>query len=244
VLFCDGRMLLESLVVAAFAAGFMGWAVRGRSSNVFGRSLWRGPRDRQVVALTFDDGPSESTLLLLDALGSLGVRATFFVSGASVERLPEVARSIAASGHEIGSHGYSHAPLYLRSPAFVRDELERAQRAITAATGVAPRLYRPSFGCRWFGLRGAQRRLGLTTVMWTVIGRDWKWPAGRIAERLVRGASNGAIFCLHDGRVLAPGPDIRPTIEALHIAVPRLRARGFRFETAGALLRASLAENS
>lgn len=237
-------MLLESLAGAAFAAGFMGWAVRGRSSNVFGRSLWRGPRGRPAVALTFDDGPSEATPQLLDALSGLGVRATFFVSGAAVERLPEVARSIAAAGHEIGSHGYSHAPLYLRGPAFVRDEVERAQRAITDITGVSPRLYRPSFGCRWFGLRAAQRRLGLTTVMWTVIGRDWRWPAARIAERLVRGASNGAIFCLHDGRALAPDPDIRPTIEALRLAVPRLRSRGFEFETAGELLRASLTENS
>ncbi len=229
-------MLLGLVVAAALAAGFMGWAVRGRSSSVFGSSIWRGPRDHPVIALTFDDGPSESTPEVLDLLAELGVRATFFVSGAAVERLPEVARSIATAGHEIGSHGYSHTPLYLRRPSFLSGELERAQQAIQGATSKTPKLYRPSFGCRWFGLRTAQERLGLTTVMWTVIGRDWKWPAARVARRLIRGASNGAILCLHDGRSLAPRPDIGSTLEALRLAVPQLKSRGYTFTTVGEML--------
>lgn len=230
-------MLLESIAGAASAAGFMAWAVRGRSSRIFAPSLWHGARERRSLALTFDDGPSEATPELLELLAALRVHATFFVSGAAVERLPEVARAIVAAGHEIGSHGYSHAPMYLRSPAFIADELGRAQETIGRIAGVAPRFYRPAYGCRWFGLRTAGRRLGLTTVMWTVIGRDWKWPAKRVAARLVSGASNGGIFCLHDGRGLAPRPDIRETLEAIRITVPELQKRGYRFETAGELLR-------
>ena len=233
-------MLVETLAGAASAAGFMAWAVRGRSSRVFGPSVWRGARDRRSIALTFDDGPSEATPALIELLARLDVRATFFLSGAAVERLPDIARSIAGAGHEIGSHGYSHAPLYLRAPAFVASELKRAQEAIRAATGVAPKLYRPAYGCRWFGLRGAMRQHGLTTVMWTAIGRDWNWPAARVAARLVRRASNGAIFCLHDGRLLSRGPDIRETLEAVRIVVPELRARGYAFETVGELLRPTM----
>ncbi|MCX6635273.1 MAG: polysaccharide deacetylase family protein [Acidobacteria bacterium] len=234
-------MLLETLAGAASAAGFMAWAVRGRSSRVFGPSVWHGARDRRALALTFDDGPSESTPALLELLAGLDVRATFFVSGAAVERLPEIARSIAAAGHEIGSHGYSHARLYLRSPAFVACELERAQEAIGRITGVTPKWYRPAYGCRWFGLGAIQRRFGLTAVMWTVIGRDWKWPARRVAARLVRGASSGGIFCLHDGRELAPRPDIRETVEAVRIAASELHRRGYRFEPVGELLRPATA---
>lgn len=227
---------METLAGTAAATGFMAWAVRGRSSSLFGPSLWRGPRDRRSVALTFDDGPSESTPALLELLARLDVRATFFLTGAAVERLPEVARAVAAAGHEIGSHGYSHQPLYLRSRSFIASEVDRAQEAIARITGVTPALYRPAYGCRWFGLDAALRRRGLTAVMWTVMGRDWRWPAERVAARLLRGASNGAIFCLHDGRELVPRPDVRTTIDAVRMAAPELKGRGYRLETAGALL--------
>ncbi|MBI4874053.1 MAG: polysaccharide deacetylase family protein [Acidobacteria bacterium] len=229
-------MLVETAAAGACAAWFMAWAVRGRSSQVFGKSIWRGPRGRRSLAWTFDDGPSETTPELLDLLSRLGIRATFFLSGAAVERLPEVARAVRDAGHEIGSHGYSHAPLYLRSPAFVVAELERAQRAIQAVTGVRPALYRPAYGCRWFGLRAAQSRLGVTTVMWTVLAPDWEWPGGRVAARLAGRASNGAILCLHDGRELAPNAGIGPTLEAVRLSAPELARRGFRFETVSELL--------
>ena len=84
---------------------------------------------------------------------------------------------------------------------------------------------------RWFGLAAVQRRLGLTGAMWTVIGRDWRWPPARVRARLVEGASSGAILCLHDGRLLQPNPDIRSTIEAVKQTIPRLRDRGLEFVT-------------
>src|ERR1700722_1001618 len=90
------------------AAAVMAWAVRGRSSAVFGRSLWRGPRARRQIALTFDDGPSESTPAILDALARHAVPATFFQCGANVERLPSIARAVHSAGHEIGNHIQTH----------------------------------------------------------------------------------------------------------------------------------------
>jgi hypothetical protein len=57
----------------------------------------------------------------------------------------------------------------------------------------------------------------------------------------VHGASSGGIFCLHDGRELAPRPDIRETVEAVRIAAPELRRRGYRFEPVGELLRPATA---
>ena len=91
----------------------MAWAVRGRSASVFGRSLWRGPRHRRALALTFDDGPAESTPDILEILSAHQVPATFFQCGANVDRLPHIAREVAARGHEIGNHSYSHPYLFL-----------------------------------------------------------------------------------------------------------------------------------
>ena len=72
------------------AAAAMTWAVRAPSSTVFAPSFHRGVRTRRAVALTFDDGPSESTPQLLDVLARAGVRATFFQCGVNVRRLPGI----------------------------------------------------------------------------------------------------------------------------------------------------------
>lgn len=229
-------MLAEAALGAAGAAGLLAWAVRGRSSNLFGPSVWRGPRDTPAIALTFDDGPSESTPALLAVLAETRARATFFQCGANVRRLPEIARQVADAGHEIGNHSATHPIFCFRSRAFLQAELSRAQDTIESATGVRPVLFRAPYGVRWFGLGGVQRDLGLMGVMWTAIGLDWKRPADRIAARLLRAASNGAILCLHDGRELSPRPDIRPAIEAVRRLTPELMKRGYRLVTVSELL--------
>jgi peptidoglycan/xylan/chitin deacetylase (PgdA/CDA1 family) len=221
---------------AGAGGGFLGYAVRGRSSAFFAPSRYHGDRSRPALALTFDDGPSESTPALLEILAEHGVRATFFMCGKNVRRLPRIAREVGARGHEIGNHSDTHPRLNFKSPEFIYGEMALAQETIQSETGVTPRLFRAPYGVRWFGLRRAQERLGLTGVMWTVIGNDWKWPAGRIAHRLTDGAANGGILCLHDGRTVQPTPDIRATIEAIEAAIPQLRERGFRFETVSEIL--------
>jgi peptidoglycan/xylan/chitin deacetylase (PgdA/CDA1 family) len=84
---------------------------------------------------------------------------------------------------------------------------------------------------RWFGVAQAQKLLGLRGVMWTVIGRDWRWPAERVSDLLLNKAANGGIICLHDGRGVRPSPDIGATIEAVKYTIPRLQERGFQFLT-------------
>jgi peptidoglycan/xylan/chitin deacetylase (PgdA/CDA1 family) len=214
----------------------MGWAVRGRSSSVFGPSVWRGDPSQPALALTFDDGPSESTPAVLEILARFRVPATFFHCGSNVLRLPETAREALAAGHEIGNHSHTHRRLYLEKPRTIVEEFTRAQEAIAAATGVEPRLLRAPFGARWFGFAEAQRRLRLLGVMWTVIGLDWKLPGPQVARRLLARAGNGGILCLHDGRELRPRPDISSTLQALREAIPRLQDRGLTLLTVSQLL--------
>ena len=213
------------------AVGFLAWAVRGRSAAVFGESVWRGDRRRKAIALTFDDGPSESTPRLLDVLEEHNVRATFFMCGQNVLRCPDIARAVAARGHELGNHTLSHPRLDFKTPGFIRAQIEDAQRAIRTATGVEPRWFRAPYGVRWFGVGAAQRALDLRGAMWTVIGSDWRLPAQAIVERVERRVENGAIICLHDGRALRPAPDISSTIAAVETLLPRLRNQGYEFAT-------------
>ena len=205
-------------------------------SQLFGPSVHRGPGRRKSIALTFDDGPSEGTLQLLDYLESEGVKATFFQCGVNVKRLPHIAGKVAAAGHQIGNHTYSHPKLPFKSHVFIDREFTEAQKIIQFETGITPMILRAPYGFRWFGMREVQERLSLLGVMWTVIGFDWRWPAWRIAKHVLERSSPGGIVCLHDGRAVEQQPDISQTLAAVKEIVPRLRDRGYKFETVSTVL--------
>src|SRR5436305_268893 len=113
----DRELAVTGLGIAALA-GAAAWAVRGKSSQVFAPSVWRGDSARTTVALTFDDGPSESTPALLELLAQHKVHATFFMCGKNVRRLKSIAREVAAAGHQIGNHTDTHPRLDFHSRAF------------------------------------------------------------------------------------------------------------------------------
>src|ERR1700736_2924584 len=210
--------------------GVLAYAVRTPSATLLAPSVHKGVSTRPAIALTFDDGPSESTPELLKILSACGASATFFQCGANVRRLPQVAREVAAAGHEIANHTDTQPTLYFQSPGYIYTELAAAQETIERTAGVRPRLFRPPYGARWFGLRQAQQQLGLLGVMWTTLALDWKRPEPRVIQRLLDGSRNGAIFCLHDGRGLERRPDIHATLGAVRAVLPKLMEQGFHFE--------------
>jgi len=228
--------LVTSGAVLGGVSAVTAWGSASKASQLFGPSIYHGSGRRRAVALTFDDGPSEGTQPLLDYLEREGIRATFFMCGMNVRRLPEVAGQVAAAGHEIGNHSYSHPSLPFKSSQFIDKEFTDTQRIIACETGVAPMMLRPPYGLRWPGLAAVQQRLSLLAVLWTVIGNDWRWPARRIAERVLKYSSPGGIICLHDGRRVQPNPDITETIYAVREIVPILRDRGYSFGTVSDLL--------
>jgi peptidoglycan/xylan/chitin deacetylase (PgdA/CDA1 family) len=228
----DLARILETALggAAAVSAGALAYAVRVPSCSWLAPSHYRGSAARSSVALTFDDGPSESTADLLEILAHYRAPATFFQCGANVRRLPSAAREVASAGHEIGNHTDTHPLLALKSPGFIQSELEAAQEAIEDCTGIRPRHFRAPYGARWFGLRAAQRKLGLSGVMWGTIALDWKRQTPAVVSRLLHGATRGAILCLHDGRALQHRPDIGVTLQALRELLPKLVEQGLHFE--------------
>ncbi len=212
------------------SAGALAYAVRVPSCAWLAPSVSHGVQTRPAIALTFDDGPSESTTALLEILHRHRAHATFFQCGANVRRLPSIAFDVAAAGHEIGNHSDTHPLLALRTPGFIYRELASAQEAIQHATGLRPHYFRAPYGVRWFGLRAAQQQLSLHGVMWSTIALDWKLQTTAVVARLLHGAAPGAILCLHDGRALEHRPDIGVTLQAVRELLPKLVDRGFHFE--------------
>ena len=230
------EVLSSPLTPIAIAASGMVCAVRAPWCDWLAPSVYKGDPRRKTLALTFDDGPSESTPELLELLDRYGVKATFFMCGANVRRLPGVAQEVFCRGHEIGNHSYSHKPLYLRGADFIEAEIASAQQAFEDILYFRPKYFRAPFGCRWFGMGAAQARHDLMGVMWTVIGLDWKYQADQVARRIADRAQPGGIICLHDGRGLQIDPDIQNTLDALTWALPFLQKEGYKFETISELL--------
>src|SRR3984957_4418168 len=224
-------MIVETTAgLTLVSATALAYAVRVPTCAWLDSSVSRGPSTRPALALTFDDGPSESTAQLLEILARHRAPASFFPFVINARRLPGVAREVAAAGHEIGNPTDTHPLLALKSPGFIQRELSAAQEAIEHATGVRPRYFRAPYGARWFGLRAAQQCQGLQGVTWTSIALDWKRQTPAVVSRLLHGATRGAILCLHDGRALEHRPDISVTLQAVRELLPKLIEQGFHFE--------------
>ena len=229
-------LFYTSGAVLGGASAVAAYGVVSKSSQLFGPSVFRGPGKRRSIALTFDDGPSEGTLPLLDYLAKEGIKATFFQCGMNILRHPSIAGKVAAAGHEIGNHTFSHPHLTFKSQEFIDREFSEAQSIIAGETGVTPMLLRAPYGLRWAGMQAVQQKLALLGVLWTVIGNDWKWPAARISSRVLEHSSPGGIVCLHDARAVDAKPDISQTIAAVQKIVPILKDKGYKFETVSDIL--------
>ena len=153
------------------------------------------------VALTFDDGPDPvSTPEILSVLDDLGWRATFFMLGDMVRRSPTIAQEVAAAGHEVAVHGDLHRNMLRRTPRSTEHDVAHAFDTVAVAAGVEPRWFRPPFGILSFSALRAARRYGMTTVLWTTWGRDWRresTPESVVAD-VTRRYLDGGTVLLHD----------------------------------------------
>lgn len=195
-------------VAGATGLGIGGFAYASHwpTSQIFGRTLI-APRTPGQLALTFDDGPNPAwTPRLLDILAEHNVRATFFMVGKFAKSEKELARRVAAAGHLIGNHSWSHPDLSRTREANVLDELTRTNDLLAKITGKPVRYFRPPFGARRPYVLKLARQLGLIPVTWNVMTNDWKESsADKIAQSLIRkidrNQSRGCAsnIVLHDG---------------------------------------------
>lgn len=189
-------------------------------------TLGRGKASQKSVALTFDDGPHPGkTDRILDTLKKNGVKATFFVTGQQAEKHPDLIRRMAAEGHTIGNHTYSHQYLQRQTPAQVAAEYDRTSRIVQGITGKRPTLARPpGFHYRPEDLETAGR-LGMTTVFGdssVAEGGRIKNPGG-MASSVIQRQRNGTINVMHDADLGTP--------EMVDRTIKGLRQRGYSFTT-------------
>jgi peptidoglycan/xylan/chitin deacetylase (PgdA/CDA1 family) len=174
--------------------------------------------DARAVAITFDDGPDpRTTPRVLEVLEDFGARATFFMVGESAARAPALVREVAAAGHAIGNHSWSHPPF----PAISGRERRRQLR--DCATALAPhglKLFRPPYGKQNLASRLDALALGYRVVTWNVNPRDYQEAdRGVLATKLLGGIRPGSIVLLHDRVFQSEGsspPNAPPQVGPIH----------------------------
>ncbi|MEV7796313.1 polysaccharide deacetylase family protein [Streptomyces sp. NPDC087512] len=193
-------------------------------------------RKAKCIALTFDAGPSENSARLLDILKEKQVPATFFLLGKRhIDTYPELVRRMAAEGHEVANHTWTHKILTDAEPDQIREELERPNKEIERLTGRRPTLMRPPQGRTDDTVHDICRELGLAEVLWSVTAKDYTTnDSDLITERVLDQSSRDGIILLHD---IYDG-----TVPAVPGIVDALKARGYVFVTVPQLLAPGSAE--
>ena len=220
------------LLASAAALVAAGWHSMAPRSQLYGRTFIGVNHASRLLALTYDDGPSDAwTPRLLDVLAKHDVRATFFMIGRYVLQQSDTARAVATAGHVIGNHTHMHPNLIFCSPGQIVAQLRECDRVLTETVGEHSKLFRPPFGGRRPDVLTSIRSQGFIPVMWSVASNDWNTLSpDEIEDKIVRQVRGGDVILMHDGGHLSAA-DRSATITATNSIIPRYKDQGYRFVT-------------
>lgn len=215
----ENKFFWTALALLFFMVGTMFGG--GADPVVQNQPIYQGSSRHKEIALTVNVFWGEEYIpQMLDTLKQNNIKATFFLGGTWVKKYPELASRIAAEGHEIGSHGYSHPhPDQLSKFENLR-EIQKSEDIIYQATGIRPRLFAPPYGERGPSVLRAADEASYTTVLWSVDTIDWQLPQPQIiVQRVVEHVHNGAIVLMHP---------TAPTVKALPEIIKQLKKDGYQ----------------
>lgn len=185
---------------------------------------------KPMIALTFDDGPSEHTLRILRVLAKYDARATFCVQGYNVETYPEIVKLAVAQGNEIASHTWSHPNLTEISSSRIRSQLQRTNDIVAqVADGYQIKVLRPPYGATNKTARNICAEMDMIIAHWQIDTLDWQHRnANKTYKNIVNKAKPGAIVLCHD--------IYENTAIAAEKAIPELIEQGYQLVTVSELM--------
>lgn len=198
--FIKGSIIYYVLLTLAFL-GITSWGAFDMRLNYFSKNISeiKTCKDK-VIALTFDDGPHEKTIEILDLLTKYNAKATFFCIGKQIEKHPEIVEKIFTDGHTIGNHSYSHSNWNgFFSTQKIVSEIEQTNGLITSFTNKKNRLFRPPFGVTNPNIAKAISKTNQTAIGWNIRSLDTVIKnENSILERIKKRVQPGSIVLLHD----------------------------------------------
>ena len=218
----------------------------GRSSYVWnipdlmaqhpGKVFLQGTTSRPQIALTFDDGPdTEYTPQILDILGEMGVKATFFLKGVNIPGREWVVTRIIREGHLVANHSYSHPNLRKLSPEQIGTEVQKTETLVERITGRKTALLRPPYGEMSAEGLNSLVTAGYSMVNWSVDSGDWQADHGeQVLQNILAQTKAGSIILMHSAG--GAGQNLTPTVEALKELIITLQNRGYEIVPLTSLL--------
>ncbi len=177
------------------------------------------------VVLTFDDGPwPVNTPAVLRALSAQCTKGTFFSIGKHAMWHPEILKQVAAQGHTVGTHTWSHTNLVKKSVADAKDEVEKGFSAVKLALGTAPapffrfpELAHPPELVTYLG----ERNIGIFSTDLDSFDYKLRKPADMVKSVMTKLAKHGkGIILMHDFQ--------RVTGEAMPELLNQMKAAGYK----------------
>ena len=184
---------------------------------------------KPIVALTFDDGPSEYTSRILDTLQKHGGRVSFFVDGIRIaEHKSKVIRAHLMDC-EVLCHAWDHPDLTTLSPDEIKTQLTDTINAIEAVTGKVTKMFRPPYGYINETVTKVAKEMGLALINWSVDPNDWDTSdVDKILDYIMSNVKDGDIVLCHDV--------YDSTAKAMDILIPELIEQGCQLVTVSELL--------
>lgn len=226
--------LLIVLVIASLCV-FFDQVILVRKDTIF-----HADSHDNVIALTFDDGPSPQwTGQILDQLKEWDVRATFFMIGQHVAQYPDLARRVAREGHEIGNHSYTHHGIFFYTKDELQQEVLDTEKIIKAVTGRQTTCFRPPKAWITNDEKKWLKDLGYQVVLWTLNPKDWvTFDDKYIIKYILKKIKPGDIILFHDsgGVFNIDHGNRHETVKTLPRLIKELKAKGYRFVTISELI--------
>jgi Predicted xylanase/chitin deacetylase len=226
-------ILICVVVVALFCFGAYK-LMNTRDFQLFGKIVSHANTDKKVVALTFDDGPTEKTPEILKTLNDLNVKCTFFLIGQQMEQHMDYTRAIANAGHQIGNHTYFHEHMIFKSYSSVENEIDSTNSLIRQAGYTGNIVFRPPNCKKLIILPLVLQNKGIVTVTWDVEPDSFPDVASsseRMVDYVLSHTRNGSIILLHI--MYDSGENAFNAIPGI---VNGLREKGYAFVTVNELL--------
>lgn len=171
--------------------------MNARKYQLFGNLTSQVETNDKVVALTFDDGPTKNTDAILSLLDDYQVKATFFLIGKDIEGQPDEARKIAEAGHQIGNHTYSHKRMVLKSPAFIKHEIEKTDDLIADIGYTESIVVRPPYGKKLIGFPYYLNKHKRETITWNLEPDTFFTQADEKVRYVKENIRPGSIILMH-----------------------------------------------
>ncbi|MDD3027929.1 MAG: polysaccharide deacetylase family protein [Erysipelotrichaceae bacterium] len=219
------KVILSSLIISFMIMSMVLGQVSATSSQLISKVTTTD----KVIALTFDDGSDGGNAeAILAILASYNVKATFFVTGQGAQHHPDIIKKMAAAGHPLGNHSYSHPYFTQISASQMVSELQQTETIIKNLTGKSTIPYfRPPYGAYNSTVLQVVGDAGYTkTIYWTIDTIDWSGVStAAITSKVLDNATPGAIVLMHTGDGATNTKNALPTI------ITTLRSRGYQFVT-------------